>query len=133
MQGALQELFGEVIHTYTRAQAIEDGVLVDVSEMAREAGFKFPVAVTSAVWHEYIVPDKRARSWGQSEEGRLWDVLVVLSYYARQSRGREIRFKVIMVMMALNEKERQEIELKAICGPGDDFESVITIMKPEED
>jgi len=58
---------------------------------------------------------------------------VVLSYYARQSRGREIRFKVIMVMMALNEKERQEIELKAICGPGDDFESVITIMKPEED
>jgi len=34
-----------VIHTYTRAQAIEDGVLIDVSEMAREAGFRWPVAV----------------------------------------------------------------------------------------
>ena len=32
--------FGNVISTYTRAQAIEDGVLVDVSGMAMEAGFK---------------------------------------------------------------------------------------------
>lgn len=29
----------EVIHTYTHAQAIEDGVLVDVSDLARQAGF----------------------------------------------------------------------------------------------
>lgn len=32
------EFFGDVIHVYTRAEALEDGVLVDVSEMAREAG-----------------------------------------------------------------------------------------------
>jgi hypothetical protein len=31
----------KVISTYTRAQALEDGVLVDVSEMAKEAGIKF--------------------------------------------------------------------------------------------
>ena len=36
----------DVISRYTRAQAIEDGVLVDVSELAREAGFRFPVAMT---------------------------------------------------------------------------------------
>lgn len=40
----------EVIHAYTRAQAIEDGVLVDLSDLAREAGFRFPVAVTLGVW-----------------------------------------------------------------------------------
>ena len=34
--------FGPVLHAYTRAQAIEDGILVDVSETAREAGFKIP-------------------------------------------------------------------------------------------
>jgi type I site-specific restriction endonuclease len=28
-------LFGDVIYSYTRAQAIEDGVLVDVSALAR--------------------------------------------------------------------------------------------------
>ncbi len=37
--------FAPVISVYTRAQAIEDGVLVDVSETAREAGFRIPVAV----------------------------------------------------------------------------------------
>ena len=35
-----------VISSYTRAEAIEDGVLVDVSKVAREAGIKYPVAVT---------------------------------------------------------------------------------------
>ena len=40
------ELFGEVISSYSRAQAIEDGVLVDVSSVAREAGINFPIALT---------------------------------------------------------------------------------------
>ena len=34
----------------SRAQAIEDGVLVDVSDIAKEAGFRYPVALTSALW-----------------------------------------------------------------------------------
>ena len=42
--------FGPVIFAYTRAQAIEDGILVDVSETAREAGFRIPVAITRTVW-----------------------------------------------------------------------------------
>ena len=37
----------DVIFTYTRKQAIEDGVLIDVSEMAMEAGFRYPVAVVT--------------------------------------------------------------------------------------
>jgi len=44
----------EIIYAYTRAQAIEDGELVDLSETAREAGIKFPVAVTRAVWAKYV-------------------------------------------------------------------------------
>ena len=36
--------FDPVISVYTRAQAIEDGIIVDVSETAREAGFNIPVA-----------------------------------------------------------------------------------------
>jgi type I site-specific restriction endonuclease len=43
------DFFGEVIFYYTRAQAIKDGVLVDVSKLASEAGFKYPVAVTQGV------------------------------------------------------------------------------------
>ena len=46
----------DVIFSYTRSQAIEDGVLVDLSEWARETGFRFPVACTRAVWERCIVP-----------------------------------------------------------------------------
>ena len=35
-----QEIFGDVIYSYTRAQALADGVLVDVSERAKRAGIK---------------------------------------------------------------------------------------------
>ena len=36
----------DVIHSYSRTQAIKDGVPVDVTETAKECGFKYPVAVT---------------------------------------------------------------------------------------
>lgn len=54
----------EVIFQYTRRQAIEDGVLVDVSEMAREAGIRCPMAVTERVWSEVITPSERAKQEG---------------------------------------------------------------------
>jgi len=37
-----------VVSIYTRKQAISDGVLVDVTDMAKEAGIKYPVALTAA-------------------------------------------------------------------------------------
>lgn len=40
-------LFGESIHVYTRAQAITDEVLRDITTTAREAGFMVPTAITS--------------------------------------------------------------------------------------
>lgn len=40
----------EPVSVYTREQAIEDGVLVDVTELAQETGFKIPVAFTAALW-----------------------------------------------------------------------------------
>jgi len=120
----------DVISVYTRAQAIEDGVLVDVSEMAQEAGFKFPVALTTRLWHEVITPDERSRPYGQSEEGRLWDVLAVLLFTARHTEGSLLLFNVDFIM---KERQQRTISLKAICSGGDDGEPVITIMFPDED
>lgn len=41
-------IFGPVIYGYSRAQAIEDGVLVEVPEIAsRRAGFKVPMLTKS--------------------------------------------------------------------------------------
>ena len=50
----LTATFGEVVYAYTRAEAIADGVLVDVTELARAAGFRHPVAMTSAAWSDCV-------------------------------------------------------------------------------
>lgn len=125
-------IFGEVIHTYSRAQAIEDGVLVDVSETAREAGIKFPVAVTRRVWDELVTPDPRSvESMGQSIRGRLWDTLWMLFVAARMSGNKSMfHYKVIYI---LKKAQRRTVTLKAVCGPGDDAAPVITVMFPDED
>ena len=127
---ALAEMFGPVIDSYTRAEAIEDGVLIDVSEMAREAGITYPVAITHRVWSEYITPDERSRHLGQSESGRLWDVLWMYRAAARKFCGSQMLFRLYFIM---KRSQRRLITLKAICSPGDDAEPVITIMLPEED
>ena len=67
----------------TRHQALEDGVLVDVSETAREAGIRYPTAVTTRVWHELVVPNEEQKSWSQDQEGRLWDVLWMFALAGR--------------------------------------------------
>jgi len=132
-KNTMHEVFGEVIYSYTRAQAIEDGVLIDVTRMAQEAGFKFPVAVTASVWHEYIIPNDELVSLGQSYEGRLWDVIFMLKHYAARKQGDIVNYKLYFVMMHNGKPVEEVVELKAVCGPGDDAEPVITIMKPEED
>jgi len=120
----------DLISVYTRAQAIEDGVLVDVSEMAREAGFKWPVAVTAEVWAtiENIPPKLQG---AQDVQGRLWDVLTMLKLASRRG-GTEIRYKLIMDRNENGHRLRY-LTLKALSVPGDDAEPVITVMLPHQD
>jgi hypothetical protein len=109
---------------------LEDGVLVDAGPMAKEAGFKVPVALSRAVWDRYIVPDERGRANGQSEEGRLWDTLWMGRIAGRGAQGQAIHFRLYFVMKAA---QRRLVTLKVMTGPGDQGEPVITIMLPEED
>lgn len=118
-----------VIASYTRREAIEDGVLIDVSEMAREAGFRCPVAMTSAAYGKYVAvpPDLHC----QDESGRLWDCLWMLQMAIRTRGGQsDIRFRLYVKN---DNREAQLIELKALSGPGDQGEHVITICLPNED
>lgn len=120
-----------VIHTYTRAQAIADGVLVDVTETAREAGFRVPVALTAACWAKCVtVPPKVVC---QDEAGRLWDVL----FMCRMASYREARPNVQPFAVHVRNSNRRGIPplvpLKAVCGPDDDGGLCITIMLPDED
>lgn len=119
-----------VIHKYTRQDAIEDGVLVDVSKTAAEAGIRFPVAIASSVWFGVIaVPDDLQGE--QDEAGRLWDVLTMFRFAAQRTDGQWLSFQVLVKRRA--DAAPELVTLKAHCGPGDDAEPVITIMLPGED
>lgn len=117
----------ELIFSYSREDALADGVLIDVSELAREAGFKYPVAITNAAFAEAVAISND--DVGQDETGRLWDVLNLLRYSIGKSTGAQINFKVSV----LKGQHHETIELKSLCHAGDDFEPVITIMLPTED
>lgn len=141
----------DLIHSYTRAQAIEDGVLVDVSDVAKEAGFKLPVTITRAAWARYVEVPAGLEVRGQSVDGRLWDVLFMLHVAIKrhQGKGSEIHYQLHVALpdagdwfsneahpeagSGLARSTHSLVTLKALCGPGDALEPVVTIMLPNED
>ena len=131
-ENAMVDFFGGFVHRYSRAQAIEDGMLIDVTETAKEAGFKVPVAVTHAVWDGCIEPSEKLKEVGQSVSGRLWDVLWMCALKARFSEGDRFLFALYVRYGTREHQIKKEI-LKAVIGPGDQGEPVITIMEPGED
>ncbi len=132
-----ESFFGNVISTYTRAQAIEEGVLVDTGSMANEAGFKWPVALTSAVWADCVAwtDDDSRKQTHQDQSGRLWDVVYMASYAIRTSKdsGDRLLFQVYRVPRDGHSTKAVCTTLKLIIGPGDTGKPVITVLLPNED
>ena len=122
----------ELIHAYTRQQAIEDGVLVDVSEMAKEAGFLVGVALTSAVWSRCV--DVSPAVEGMTDYDRVFDILwMCRNCVTFDSVGGEPGLFVIAVRVDHAEKEQPLETLKAALSYDDQGSPCITIMMPEED
>ena len=131
------ERFGEVISTYSRARALEDGVLVDAGPMAKEADFKWPVAITAAAWSDCVgwSDADGARQVHQDQSGRLWDVLFMAQHAIRVSRsgGDRLSFQLYRVPRDGKSTEAAITKLKLIVGPGDQGKPVITILMPDQD
>ncbi len=110
---------------------LRDGELIDVSATARDAGIRWPVALTRAVWERCVrVP---AGVLCQDEVGRLWDVLWLLACAIRRAgKGAEVRFGV-HVRNDNRDRTPPLVLLKALCGPGDQGEPVLTVLLPDED
>jgi hypothetical protein len=126
---------GNLIYSYSRQQAINDGVLVEVDErIARTAGFTIPIAVTHAAWASCIpIPDHLKRDPEQSEAGRLNDLLRVLQFTIRHQttpRQDQVDFQLALQQPGGGHKS---LKLKCVCGPGDDHRPVLTIMLQTED
>jgi hypothetical protein len=131
----LGDIFGEPIAVYTRRQAIEDGVLVDLMQpetvgLVREAGFKFPVAMTAGAFAATVGEIGEPLPAGQDMQGRLWDVLWMLACAVRTAGSTDrVKFRVSV----WNGRRRQGVNLWSLCGPGDDAAPVVTIMLEGED
>ena len=71
-QETFADLFGEPISVYTQEQALEDGFLVrdPIVELAKEAGFRQPVAFSAALYAACEAAPGDLTAW-------LWDVLFV--------------------------------------------------------
>ena len=120
------EIFGEMIYSYSRAQALEDGVLVNISERARRAGIKYPTACTHGVWS---LIDCLPESDTDTLAGIVRDVRVeeVLRAMLAAIRRGGVRGTDRVTFEALG------ASLWAQCGPGDTAAPVITIMREGED
>ena len=140
---SLTEVFGEVISSYTREQAIEDGVLVDVTEWASaekgfRGGFTIPVAVTRALW-DAIEAIPASLEGIADVRGRAHDVLWMASlavcpanvYPIRMASrgGEDFMFKVILPHRGTR---KRNVVLRGNCGPGDRGEPVVTIGFPSD-
>lgn len=126
----------DMIHTYSRAQAIADGVLVDVTETAAEAGFKVPVAITRAAWADCVEWNdeiEARKAVTQDESGRLWDVLWMALLACRaKGDGQSRVFELHRVPREGRGNRPRRVALIVNIGPGDTVAPVITIMQPGE-
>ena len=99
-----------IASTYTRAQALRDGVLTDITELAKQAGFTLPAAATDTLLATVSEPDE----------------LVALL----------VRFLAKILVHGLLEASHVAIEnvkgdsVFLDIGPGDSGEPVLTLMRP---
>ena len=113
--------FGPMISCYTREQALEDGVLMDVTEMAKSVGFRLHTVMTAGVV-------------AQVTEG-ITDSNVALKQAALRA--------VLHALMAAIKQQTKPTDtcyfdvgtwkLWALVGPGDTAAPVLTIMLEGED
>jgi hypothetical protein len=123
--------FGEIIYTYSRAQAVADGVQVEVSKVAAEAGIRFPVFLTRTVYDSFVTVPPGVTA--QDEAGRLWDIVWMLRFAVRKSQTGQHRLPFALYVRNDNRRPRL-VKLIATCGPLDidDPQPAITVMMPDE-
>ncbi len=121
-----------LVYAYTRAQAVADGVQVEVTKTAQEAGIRFPVFLTRAVFDAYVAvpPDVS----GQDEAGRLWDIVWMLRFAIQRTRRGVERLPFALYVRNDN-RAAKLVKLIAQAGPLDidDPSPAITVMLPDED
>ena len=121
------------MYTYTRSQAIADGFQIEVTKTAQEAGIRFPVFLTRAVYDAYVTVPPGVT--GQDEAGRLWDAVWMLRFAIIRSKPGTTRLTVALYVRNSDNQPARLTKLIATAGALDidDPAPAITLMLPDED
>lgn len=106
----------ELIHAYTRADALADGMLLDVSNAVQPFGILPHTAVTAGVWGQAI-------DTGSDLAFSLRSFCAVLAANIR--RNQIIRGSGFTYTM---QARGRPVEIRVVLGPGDRSEPVLTVM-----
>jgi hypothetical protein len=130
MNNQTDSIFGDTIYAYTRAQALEDGVLVDLVANAPEVcgqHFKYPIACTAAIWD---LVDRAVKNTSAHNDlnGVVHDIL----HMSKHGRAVDASTRMFEVIITGCGRKRNH-QMKMVCGPGDQMEPVLTVMMSDED
>lgn len=118
-----------LLSQYSRADAIGDGLLVDVTTWAKRGGIRYPVALSRSVWFEIIEPDSTAKAGCESLIGRLSQF--VLRLRSEMIKGKEDRIDFQVTFSV--DGQPKDFSLYALLHPGDNHEPVVTVTMQDED
>lgn len=124
-EGTWAEFFGPVIHSYSRADAVADGYMVEVDAAKSRPFFTLPVAITRSVWD--LIVD-RGEASESTRAVRLADLLLCAKAAAVKAAGEDLA--------AFTYEAWGDAPVRASLflhiGPADTAAPVITIMQPSE-
>lgn len=137
----LTDFFGEPIAVYSVADALADGVLVDAGPIAAELFGNVPVLLTATVWDDCVAwaeeDSERTHAFGQSETGRLWDVLWMTFCAARRNPDAlscSVQlYRIRRDVEPATEPAPDLVTVKATASCHDDGRPTVVISFPEED
>ena len=116
----------DLISQYTRADALSEGVLIDLSKEFPicKRVYKFPVACTASVW---AIINSTPSEWVVGE------VIAVIVASERNKTKILDEASHLFEVIIENSAPSDRHTFKIICHPGDNMEPVLTISMPEED
>lgn len=128
----------DIVFSYSRAQALADGVLVAVPDpLQKEAGFRIPIAMTSRVYEDCVawtVEDSERKQVSQDQEARLWDLLSMARFAAQcEPRRSVVAFDLLRVPKQGRGIMARRVQLVMTIHQDDDCQPCITVMFPDED
>jgi hypothetical protein len=115
----------DIISVYTRQDAIEDGILTDLTALFPEEAklYRFPVACTESVWLmiETAVDKKQG-----DLKGIVWNLL----YMSQKGIVKKLSESTMLFQLRIGRKNHT---LKVTVGGGDNLEPVVTILMEGEE